>query len=109
MNLGMAVRAAPIEHVVRSRQLRGCRVTGGRVTFLAEPGRIHLEQRRAGRAVGLVANVAILHHRGMLPKERATPLGMALVTSLVDGSGDEHFGIRSAMRVMAVRARECSL
>src|SRR5689334_6104935 len=60
------------------------------VAFGAEPRPRDLEQIFVHGAVRLVTAVAVLAHRGVLEQERPAFLGVALVTSIIDGGLLEH-------------------
>src|SRR5437879_3488893 len=106
VNLGMTVCASPVENESRGGRLRSGRMPAGVVALLAEPRRLRFQQLRVAGAVSFVAIEAVLHHRRMLPKERPSALGMALIARRVDGSFDQQLRIGSAMHVMAVGARD---
>lgn len=109
MNLRMAIRACPVEGKTGACQLRGRGVPDGGVTLLTEPGRTDFEQLGIAGAMRVMAVIAVLHDRRMLPEEGTAPLRVALVTRLIDGGGDEKFWIRASVRVVAVGAGNLAL
>ncbi len=111
MDLGMAVGTAAVKRKVGTSP--GSRhgkagMSGTGVTYvvalLAQPGLPRLQQLMFGRAVGIVAVKAVLHHGWMLPEEGAATFSMTLVAVLVDRCLEELLGIRRAMRVVATAA-----
>src|SRR3990172_11567540 len=79
------------------------------VALLAEPGPAVLEQGRVNRAMGGVAERAVLTNRGVLPQERPPFLGVAGVAGLVDRALDEQPGAGRAVGIVAVAARDLPL
>ena len=82
MNLGVTVRAAPVEGedvmtgygMVPHQHLH--------MTCLTEDGRSSLQKVQVIRPVWHVAGVAVLARRRVLPQERSTFFGMAFVAKL---------------------------
>jgi hypothetical protein len=74
------------------------------MTALAKLGHPAVQKFVVVAAMGRVASGAILFYGRMLPHERASFFGVAPVAEFVDGIGFHHFGPKTAMMVMAVRA-----
>ena len=68
----------------------------------------HFQQLRVVRTVRLVAIRAILHHGRVFPEERSAALRVAAQAILVCGRLNELLWIRTAVRIVATRARDLS-
>src|SRR5262250_2972895 len=108
VDLAVTVGAASVEKEDRSWRPRGHRVLYRHVTLSTEPGVRDLEQPVIDSSMRLVANRTIFKRRWMRPEKRPAPFGVAGVTVFVDAVLFELRRIRSAVRVMAVRASELS-
>ena len=105
MNLTVTVGAASVKNENRVYSARGNRVTRrGQMALGAQPGDANFEKPVIIGAVRVMAVGTVFQHRGMLPHKRATSLGMAGITVLVDACLFELCRVRRAVRVVAVGA-----
>jgi hypothetical protein len=102
MDLTVTVRAAPVEEEVGIWPIP--QSVSAVVTLVAESRYTYFEQPIIDGTVRFVAIVTIFEDRRMLKEERASPLGMALVASLVHACLYELRGIGRAVRVVAIGA-----
>ena len=104
----MAVGAAPVEEEPRIGTPRRAGMSRVHVTLSAQPWVSNFEQPVVYRAVRLMAIGAIFYDRRVLPKKRPAPLSVAQVTGFINACLYELRGIRSSVRVVAVRAGHLS-
>ena len=118
VDLGMTVRAAPVEEALvtvelapshERRRMHEKQVVELSVALLAEERRLHREQLLVVRAVCSVAVQTALAHGRVLPDKRTPFLGVARVTHVVHGISLQKRSRAGAMGRVAVHARDLSL
>ena len=98
MNRGMAIHAAtigdPVAFTRSTHQPRtvvqGARMPRVYMTTLAQVGHLGDLQLGVVRAVSLMANVAILSYRSMLPEKGAALFGMTGIALVIDRRFKQH-------------------
>ena len=101
MDIGVAVRAAAIEVLDRTKRLwlRGVPtavVTG--VTYARHP---HLQKLWIASAVRFVAVRAVFHDGWVLPEERSSSFRVAAQTVFIRGALDQLLRVRCTMGIVA--------
>ncbi len=102
MNLAVTVGAAPVEEEDRGAAARSGGVKSRLMALGADPRVSNFEESVVDRTVRLVAVGTILKDRRMLPEEGATPLRMALVTSLVHACPSKLRRVGRPVRVVTI-------
>ena len=101
MYVGVAVRAAAIEILDRTKRLWLGGVPAAVVARVAHPWHAYFQQLGVVRAVWLVAVRAILQYRRVFPKKRPAPFGMTTKAVFVDRTLHKLLRVRCAMRIVA--------
>ena len=104
VNLGMAVRASPVEVLDGTKRLRLRWMAAGNVARVANPWHPDFQQLWVAAAMWIMAVGAVFHDRRVLPQERTTTFGMAAEAVLVGRALKQLARIRASMRVVATGA-----
>ena len=108
VDVGVAVRAAPIEVFDRVKWLRLRRVPAAVMARVADTRHPHFQQLRVAGAMRFVTIRAILHDRWVFPEKWSAAFGVAAKAVFSRGALDKLLRIGCAMWIVAARAGHLS-